>query len=214
MGTFWKAFAGKILASLFLAVFGFLGLGPDKWAEWMIQDLPQWVTPSVARTAFLVLAVISLAYLAISILRNKKSSPPLSSSAIMVPDWPIRDLCYRLRPDIHPNGPTSVWDELQLELFDKLSVGQLAIWGRRISRRGATTYGPLEPIPKEYWRFAHLNFVFLLEDREKDEHVDHGPNEPAYGDLQVNRAQAMAIWPQARLERRLESILRKHGIWA
>jgi hypothetical protein len=69
-------------------------------------------------------------------------------------------------------------------------------------RRGAATkYGPLEPIPKEYWRAAHLTFVFLLEDREKDQHVDHGPNEPAYGDLQVNRAQAMWIWPQALVKK-------------
>jgi hypothetical protein len=118
-------------------------------------------------------------------------------ATLLVPDWPIRDLCYHLRPDVHPNGPTSVWDELSLELFDKLSVGQLAIWGRELRRDAATTYGPLEPIPKEYWRTAHLTFVFLLEDREKDRHVDRGPKEPAYGDLQVNRAQAIAIWPQA-----------------
>lgn len=60
---FWKAFAGKVAAALFLAVCALLGFGPDKWVKFMIQDLPQWFTPGWARASFLVLAILTLASL-------------------------------------------------------------------------------------------------------------------------------------------------------
>jgi hypothetical protein len=61
MSVFWKAYFGaafgRLTTGLFIAVCVLLGFGPEKWAAFMIQDLPGWVTPTVARSAFLLLAV-------------------------------------------------------------------------------------------------------------------------------------------------------------
>jgi len=60
---FWKAFAGKVAAAIFLAICALFGFGPDKWVKFMIQDLPQWFTPGWARATFLTLAFLTLALL-------------------------------------------------------------------------------------------------------------------------------------------------------
>lgn len=67
MGSFWKSFwggiAGKLVASLFIAVCFSLGFGPEKWAEFMIANLPSWITPIIAQIVFLVLGIIASGFL-------------------------------------------------------------------------------------------------------------------------------------------------------
>lgn len=70
--AFWGVFFGKIAAAFFLAICLLLRFGPEEWAKFMIQDLPTWITPGIARTAFLLMGVITAVYLIFSF-RNKKS---------------------------------------------------------------------------------------------------------------------------------------------
>lgn len=76
--TFWSAFAGKIVAAIFVAGCTFLGFGPTKWVEFMIQGLPQWVTPGLARAIFLLLAMLTVASFVWLWLRKKRSDELIS----------------------------------------------------------------------------------------------------------------------------------------
>jgi hypothetical protein len=57
------AFVGKLLAVIFVAISVLIGLGPDKWASFLLEGFPSWVTPGVLRTAALILAVSVLVQL-------------------------------------------------------------------------------------------------------------------------------------------------------
>lgn len=76
MGTFWKAFFGgffgKVFASLFLAACLLLGFGPDEWAKFVIQDLPWWFTPDIARHILIFLGLMTVIYLYLSFERKAK----------------------------------------------------------------------------------------------------------------------------------------------
>jgi nucleoside phosphorylase len=117
----------------------------------------------------------------------------------IAPDWRIHDLFYHLRPDISADGPSSAWDEVGKEVLDKLSTGQLNGWGREIVRGATTTYLALATIDRTYWRVARFTYVFLLDNHERDKHATQNtPSRlPDYGDLQVNRAQALKLWPSS-----------------
>jgi hypothetical protein len=60
MNTFIKAgigaLAGKLIAALFIAICATIGFGPEKWAAFLVEGLPGWVTPDKVRIAFLILA--------------------------------------------------------------------------------------------------------------------------------------------------------------
>ena len=71
-------FVGKVLGTLVVAICLALGVGPDEWADFIITGLPHWVTPVLARTVFLVLAVTVSALLGWTIMRSRR----LESEAI------------------------------------------------------------------------------------------------------------------------------------
>lgn len=77
--SFWSAFAGKIFAAIFLAICVFLGFGPVEWIKFMIQELPQWITPSLARIGFLGLALLTFGSLIIPIKRKKQLITQIST---------------------------------------------------------------------------------------------------------------------------------------
>jgi hypothetical protein len=120
-----------------------------------------------------------------------------------VPDWPIHDLFYYLRPDINLRGPTSEFDEIGNDVLDKLSTGQLSAWGREMVRAATTTYLNLAPIDRSYWKAARFIYIFLLDGHERDIHVTQNrPSSlPDYGDLRVNRAEAVKLWTHPWRER-------------
>jgi hypothetical protein len=113
------------------------------------------------------------------------------------PDWTIHELFYYLRPNLSPNGPTGLWDEVGSDVLDKLSSGELRAWGREIVRGATTILHSLAPIDPGYWRAARLTYVFLLDDHERDVHAtQHAPSTlPDYADLRVNRENAVKLWP-------------------
>jgi hypothetical protein len=64
MSLLWRVFTaaalGKIFGSFFVAICIALGFGPDRWAEFMIADMPIFITPGVARLVFLLLASLTM----------------------------------------------------------------------------------------------------------------------------------------------------------
>jgi hypothetical protein len=71
MNTFIKAgigaLAGKLIAALFIAICATIGLGPEKWAAFLVEGLPNWVTPDKVRIAFLILASLVFYFLIASL---------------------------------------------------------------------------------------------------------------------------------------------------
>lgn len=51
---------GKVVAALFIAVCAIFGLGPERWAEFVISGISSWLTPQMAQLAFLTLGFITL----------------------------------------------------------------------------------------------------------------------------------------------------------
>ena len=96
--SFWGGFIGKVVGAIFVAACILLGFGPDKWVKFMIQELPQWFTPNLARAIFLFLAAMVFIILVVPyFLYRRKSIPekqePLSpeptSAPTLEPDMDI-----------------------------------------------------------------------------------------------------------------------------
>ena len=64
---FWKAFLGgflgKLVAGIFIAICLARGFGPDEWVEFMITNLPSWITPTAAQIVFVGLGITTLGFL-------------------------------------------------------------------------------------------------------------------------------------------------------
>jgi hypothetical protein len=123
--------------------------------------------------------------------------PSILALGAGAPDWSIQELFYYLRPNLSPNGPTALWDEVGGDVLDKLSSGQLHAWGREIVRGATTTFHSLAPIDRAYWRVARFTYAFLLDEHERDVHAkQHAQSTlPDYADLRVNRENAVKLWP-------------------
>jgi len=127
------------------------------------------------------------------------SPPPLTEAAKNgVPNWPIRNLFFHLKPDLQQTKKQADFDALAAEITDKLSTGQLLAWGRAIGRDRTL---PLFPIPEDYWLHAKLN-IWLLDDEPGGGNVlqarpdsTNAPNKTQYQEILINQAQALAEWP-------------------
>jgi hypothetical protein len=76
MRTFLQAlagsFVGKVLASLFIAICAAIGFGPDRWAAFVIGEMP--IPLLVARVLFLGLGALAIIYLVVSRLPSTRIS--------------------------------------------------------------------------------------------------------------------------------------------
>jgi hypothetical protein len=110
-------------------------------------------------------------------------------------------------PDLLVDPKAKRWESIGLEIRDKLSTGQLKIWGRiRANWEGKRSN--LSPIAPEYWKpQVDFTYWFLEEGHEYAFHVNPPTRLelPGYSDLRVNKAQALTIWPEAVFERNPES---------
>jgi hypothetical protein len=70
MSIFFKSFFGKIIAALFIAICAALGFGPEIWANYVITNAPNWITPKISQYSFITLGSITF----VSILWNKITS--------------------------------------------------------------------------------------------------------------------------------------------
>jgi hypothetical protein len=117
------------------------------------------------------------------------------------PDWTIRELFFHIRPDLVDNhvgqGEEKSWESVAKEVMDHFSTGRLKVWGRPIlkPRRRA----PLKLVDEPgYWTHARFTYWFLKEDGRRNSHTAAAPETGLfdYADLQVNREEALKIWPE------------------
>jgi hypothetical protein len=86
------------------------------------------------------------------------------------------------------------WKPIGDEVIKQLSVGRLHATGRMEAHRPLRHLAPA-PIPQAYWQSAKFSFYFLDHNGKNQDHVvnDDGVR---YSDLEVNRAEALTIWPE------------------
>lgn len=130
------------------------------------------------------------------------NSPPPTKAVTWVPDWPIRNLFFRLNPNLRQDKSKADFDTLADEITNKLSTGQLLAWGRAID--GSRTL-PLFPIPEDYWLHAKLN-IWLLDDEAGGGNILQAApsslsaaSKSQYREIMINQAQALIEWPKAVL---------------
>jgi hypothetical protein len=125
------------------------------------------------------------------------------------PYWPIRDLFAHIRPDLpltslKRTGTTVIddldpqWEAVGADVIKQLSLGRLHAIGRK------EEYRPIRHlahalIPPDYWQSAKFYYCFLDPEGTVMDHVvnDDGVR---YSELEVNRAEALATWPNGSKE--------------
>jgi hypothetical protein len=136
----------------------------------------------------------------------------MAAAARPYPDWPIRDLFTHIRPDLLTRVDDRVgdtWDEIGNDVRDKAGTGRLKIWGRRLGSAlkllgEREVLGEIDP---RYWTSAFFTYKFISEPEADDAPhtylgsgvtVEDVPSisRSVYADLQVNKAEALAIWPK------------------
>jgi hypothetical protein len=108
---------------------------------------------------------------------------------------------FYIRPDLVDDHKDNTWEKVGLEIRDKLSTGQLKIWGRL----DGSERMPLSEISREYWQNAEFTYWFLSVEDGAQFFVHATPRInrqhaglPQYRDLQVSKAQAKAIWKDCK----------------
>jgi hypothetical protein len=119
--------------------------------------------------------------------------PPVIGQPVLTvrfPDWPIRDLFLH----IHPSAfEAEHRDGIDFAVKSELLTGRLTAWGRQIQ---GPRLSPLAEIPGEYWRHAHFVYRFADTNVGTDAFGARGNvGMPVYADVQVNKVQALSIWP-------------------
>jgi hypothetical protein len=113
-----------------------------------------------------------------------------SENSAPAPDWRLHELFLHIDPNAFEIDRKGRIGQL---VKDRLSTGQLKSWGRQIvgSRRLA-----LAPIPGEFWTDSIFTYCPPEGDAPSiwDARAIDGRN---YGDVQVNRGEALALWPIA-----------------
>jgi hypothetical protein len=135
--------------------------------------------------------------------RTPKSHPAPDPSQALIDrpkapaNWPIRELFFHIRPDLLDSGRQDLWDEVGMDVLDKLSTGQLKAYGR-LADTGQTK--PLTEIPKTYWGDARFTYWFLDKGHEQTVHVENKKAGMAYRDLRVSRDHALELWPRSLID--------------
>ena len=117
--------------------------------------------------------------------------------SVAYPDWTIRELFFHIRPDLLDEHQQERWAAVGREVMDHFSTGRLKVWGRPMNKVGRQ--GPMKPVDEpRYWARAEFSYRFLAEDGREKAHtwVKTETGLPDYADLQVNREEALRIWPE------------------
>jgi hypothetical protein len=171
------------------------------WAlDRMHIDFPFWVyvAAATASAGCILVATAMLIRLGVSKLRarnNAAEDRPISGN------WPLRKLFAYLAPHLpltaHRKTPSGGivgdvderWKPIGNRVLKELSVGRLHAIGREII---GTKRLHAAPIPSDFWTEADFTYWFL----------DDGPsvwdagNVRSFAEVEVNAAEAMAIWPE------------------
>jgi hypothetical protein len=133
-----------------------------------------------------------------------EESDALKAAFPLIPDMPIHDLFFHIRPDLLESAPEKRWEIVARDVMDKFSTGQLTVWGREIDHK-LNISSALAKIDPTYWRNRVFIFHFLHEDkgigRLDGKEIAHTyswqePDGLQYADLQVNHFEACKFWPQ------------------
>lgn len=147
---------------------------------------------------------------------NTRKEPPEHPTAAaadaspqrMRPDWPIRDLFFHIRPDVTmDDGDLKPWREVAREIKQAHGEGDLVIWATPMPEDHLEEMHfpddrkPARKLRTDYFQEADFTYVFF-DDSEAARFKAHCEIEPfnrkdeSYCDLKVNKAQALALWPQ------------------
>ncbi len=134
--------------------------------------------------------------------QQSQTVPKLSAerSGELFPDWTIRELFFHIDPHAL-DGDDDRWQSVGQLILDNLSIGRLKAWGRPLPKDSEES--SLVPIPYKHWNGTELTYFFLGENDRyvPDTYPPSGGVIPQYADLQINRIQALGIWPnQVRRE--------------
>jgi hypothetical protein len=128
----------------------------------------------------------------------RAATPAPSAAGGAYPDMTLRELFFHIRPDLFEDHEAAAWKEVGREVMDHFSTGRLRAWGRPVYRPSGHRQ-PMKLIDEpRYWAHAEFSYWFLKEDGRESSHtwVKTETGLPDYRDIQVNRAEAMAIWPE------------------
>ncbi len=118
-------------------------------------------------------------------------------STIFYPDWTIRELFLHIDPHLISAGDAR-WKTVDQLIHDALATGRLTAWGRDDTKGKFGNRAPQEEIEKGYWLTAGLMLNFFLPGEDHQYLIYARPSKnggPQYRDIQVNKAQALKIWP-------------------
>jgi len=124
--------------------------------------------------------------------------------AVVGSDWPLRDLFHHLAPHVPLRASKKIgnavvddidnrWKDVGATVLKQLSLGKLHASGRQRRKGKRLQAGP---IPAEFWRDAKFTYWFLDEGHAIIE--DASNDYESYSEIEVNRAEALAIWPSTR----------------
>jgi hypothetical protein len=122
----------------------------------------------------------------------REAVPPRSTQD--VPDWPVRDLFSHLSSGLQYGRTDNARQAIAQKILEQLSAGRLKVWGRMIGNPNLVAIDP------EYWRRVDFTYLFLGEE-DASQVWSTKPREghrglPQYRDLQINKAQALSVWPR------------------
>ena len=107
---------------------------------------------------------------------------------------------FYLEPEALDRPHDNLWQKAGDQIRDALSLGRLRIWGRPTKTKLGDWIGEraaLRPIENTYWERAFFTYTFFDASARSDTdcYADRNTGRPAYGDLQVNRAEVLKVWP-------------------
>lgn len=110
--------------------------------------------------------------------------------------WPIHDLLAYLRPDL-PSNAGDAWSQTLLKVADEFAAApSFTVWGRKW--RGMQD-SSLEIILPDAWSELYLHPWAADPAWQRGRHAQRRAHSAApweYANIQVDRAQALEIWPQ------------------
>jgi hypothetical protein len=119
------------------------------------------------------------------------------------PNWAIDELFSHIDPELLSRTDPNVgdtWDEIGNKIRDQAALGRLHIWGRPMRDGPDSILGQrITPrlIEPDYWTIAYFTYSFFDSEAADDAHtyLEVGRSGVQYSDLQVNKAEALRLWP-------------------
>lgn len=210
------SFVGRILAAIFVALCFAFGFGPDKWANFMIEAFPHWLTPNIARNIFILLGVLTglflIASFAVGRNRQTKQGKQLKDTSISddLVELPPRISLVELLKEAERQGwRFTAYDSQHIFDFthvlrDAGSTEIIQFWGRKEQRIGGRIEEtPLTRIGSGYWETCWIRGLSCLKIldgmaanilADNFQTITESPDRRnyLYNDIQLDRKQALS----------------------